>query len=168
MARERNDKLAAVIVEICWSQPKAVAAVVRLAPEYPIETLQGVNEFSHLQATWFFSEGSADDVALHAQSTRDNPSCPATGTFVHNNHRRPAGIAISFPRLLRMEGHDLRVLDLDADDGKPVIDLVAVFQEMLPRGPPPSLPGPARCSRTTGATPRSAEQLPHSAARERL
>ncbi|MBQ1121901.1 TrmO family methyltransferase [Streptomyces sp. B15] len=132
---ERNDELAAVIAETGWSQPKVAPTVVRLAPEYLIETLQGVEEFSHLRVTWCFSMGSADDVPLHAWSTRDNPSWPATGTFVHHNHRRPTRTATSFPRLLRIEGHDLRVPDLDADDGKAVIDLVAVFQEILPRGP---------------------------------
>lgn len=110
-----------------------VESIIRLAPEYPVETLQGIEEFSHLQVTWFFNEGSPDDVALHARAPRDNPNWPATGTFVHHNHRRPARIATSFPRLLGVEGRDLRVTELDADDGTPIIDLVAVFQEMLPR-----------------------------------
>lgn len=34
-----------------------------------------------------------------------------------------------------MDGRDLRVTDLDAVDGTPIIDFVAVFKEMLPRGP---------------------------------
>lgn len=120
-----------------------VESIIRLHSESPVETLQGIEEFSHLQVTWFFSAGSPDDVALHARSPRDNPDWPATGTFVHHNHRRPARIATSFPRLLDVDGRDLRVVDLDADDGTPIIDLVAVFQEMLPRGPvtQPSWPG---------------------------
>ncbi len=112
-----------------------VESIIRLHPDYPVETLQGIEEFSHLQVTWFFNFGSPDDVALHARSPRDNPAWPATGTFVHHNHRRPARLATSFPRLLRVEGHDLHVTDLDADDGTLVVDLVAVFEEMLPRGP---------------------------------
>ncbi|MFF0125872.1 TrmO family methyltransferase [Streptomyces mirabilis] len=112
-----------------------VESIIRLYPNYPVETLQGIEEFSHLQVTWFFNFGSPDDVALHARSPRDNPAWPATGTFVHHNHRRPARLATSFPRLLRVEGHDLYVTDLDADDGTLVVDLVAAFKEMLPRGP---------------------------------
>ncbi|GAA2382937.1 SAM-dependent methyltransferase [Streptomyces viridochromogenes] len=110
-------------------------SIIRLHPEFPLETLQGIEEFSHIQVTWFFNFGSPDDVALHARSPRDNPAWPATGTFVHHNHRRPARLATSFPRLLRVEGHDLHVTDLDADDGTLVVDVVAVFEEMLPRGP---------------------------------
>ncbi|MFE9679254.1 TrmO family methyltransferase [Streptomyces scabiei] len=111
-----------------------VESIIRLRPEYPVETLKGIEEFSHLQVIWFFSEGSPDDVALHARSPRDNPAWPATGTFVHHNHRRPPRLGTSFPKLLRVDGLDLHVTDLDADDGTPVIDLVAVFREMLPRG----------------------------------
>lgn len=120
-----------------------VESIIRLAPEYPVETLQGIEEFSHLQVVWHFSAGSPADVALHARSPRDNPAWPATGTFVHHNHRRPARLGISFPRLLDVNGRDLLVTDLDADDGTPVIDLVAVFEEMLPRGPvtQPTWPG---------------------------
>ncbi|OYP19201.1 transcriptional regulator [Streptomyces sp. FBKL.4005] len=112
-----------------------VESIIRLRPEYPEETLQGIEEFSHLQITWFFNFGSPEDVALHARSPRDNPDWPATGTFVHHNHRRPARLATSFPRLLRVDGRDLHVTDLDADDGTLVVDLVAVFKEFLPRGP---------------------------------
>ncbi|MEU3747227.1 MULTISPECIES: TrmO family methyltransferase [Streptomyces] len=120
-----------------------VESIIRLRPEFPVETLQGIEEFSHLQVTWFFNLGSPEDVALHARSPRDNPAWPATGTFVHHNHRRPARLGVSFPRLLRVDGRDLYVTDLDADEGTLVIDLVAVFKEFLPRGPvtQPSWPG---------------------------
>nr|WP_283247669.1 TrmO family methyltransferase [Streptomyces sp. I05A-00742] len=66
---------------------------------------------------------------------RNNPEWPTTGTFVHRNHRRPAQIATSFPRLLGVDGRDLHVTDLDAVDGTPVIDIAPYFQEMGPRGP---------------------------------
>ncbi|MER6378371.1 TrmO family methyltransferase [Streptomyces mirabilis] len=112
-----------------------VESIIRLHPDCSLDTLQGIEEFSHLQVTWYFSEGSPSDVALHARSPRNNPEWPATGTFVHRNHRRPARIATSFPRLLGVDGRDLHVTDLDAVDGTPIIDFVAVFQEMLPRGP---------------------------------
>ncbi|MDL5199746.1 TrmO family methyltransferase [Streptomyces sp. ALI-76-A] len=120
-----------------------VESIIRLNPDFPEETLQGITEFSHLQVVWQFSERSPDDVALHARSPRDNSAWPATGTFAHHNHRRPAGLGVSFPKVLRVNGLDVHVTDLDADDGTPVIDLVVVFQEFLPRGEvtQPSWPG---------------------------
>ncbi len=68
------------------------------------------------------------------RSPRDDPDWLATGTFVHHNHRRLARLATSFSRLLRVDGRDLHVADLDADDGTLVVDLVVVFKEFLPRG----------------------------------
>lgn len=112
-----------------------VESIIRIHPNIPEGALQGIEEFSHLEVTWRFSLGSDQDIELEPRSPRDNPAWPATGGLVHRNHRRPARIATSYPRLLRVEGRDLHVVDLDADDGTPIIDLAPVFQEMLPRGP---------------------------------
>lgn len=112
-----------------------VESIIRLDERFPLETLQGIEEFSHLTVIWRFHLASPDDVALHARSPRNNPKWPATGTFVHRNHRRPNQLATSHPRLVRVEGRDLHVTDLDAVDGTPVIDIAPYFPEMGPRGP---------------------------------
>jgi tRNA (adenine37-N6)-methyltransferase len=109
-------------------------AIIRLDPGFPAETVQGLDEFSHLVVVWHFHQASLADVALHARSPRNNPDWPPTGTFVHRNHRRPNQLAVSFPRLLQVAGLDLHVADLDAIDGTPVYDLAPYFQEMGPRG----------------------------------
>ncbi|MGW1362993.1 TrmO family methyltransferase domain-containing protein [Streptomyces chartreusis] len=111
-----------------------VESIIRIVPSIPQEALQGIEEFSHLEVTWHFSLGSDTDIELEPRSPRDNPDWPATGGLVHRNHRRPARIATSYPKLLRVEGRDIHVVDLDADDGTPVVDLAPAFQEMLPRG----------------------------------
>ncbi|MFE7317900.1 SAM-dependent methyltransferase [Streptomyces sp. NPDC057555] len=109
-------------------------AIIRLNPDFPPEVVQGLEEFSHLLVVWHFHLASPDDVALHARSPRNNPQWPATGTFAHRNHRRPNQLAQSFPRLLKVDGLDLHVEDLDAVDGSPIYDLAPYFQEMGPRG----------------------------------
>ncbi|MGP3756996.1 SAM-dependent methyltransferase [Streptomyces sp. IBSNAI001] len=111
-----------------------IESVIRLDDAYPLETLQGIAEFSHLTVTWRFHLARAKDVQLHARNPRGNPRWPATGTFVHRNHRRPNQLATSYPRLLKVEGRDLLVTDLDAVDGTPIIDLAPYFQEMGPLG----------------------------------
>ncbi|MFF2941210.1 SAM-dependent methyltransferase [Streptomyces niveus] len=111
-----------------------VESVIRLNDAYPLETLQGIEAFSHLTVTWRFHLARPEDIRLHARSPRGNPQWPATGTFVHRNHRRPNQLAVSYPKLLTVEGRDLRVTDLDAVDGTPVVDLAPYFQEMGPRG----------------------------------
>ncbi|MFF5563574.1 SAM-dependent methyltransferase [Streptomyces sp. NPDC012623] len=120
-----------------------VDSVIRLNPDYPTEVVQGLEEFSHLIVVWHFDRASPGDVALHARSPRNNPSWPPSGTFAHRNHRRPNQLATSFPRLLKVEGLDLHVTDLDAVDGTAVYDLAPYFTEMGPRGTvhEPSWPG---------------------------
>ncbi|WP_406357415.1 SAM-dependent methyltransferase [Streptomyces sp. NBC_01635] len=120
-----------------------VRSIIRLHDEYPLETLQGIEEFSHLVVTWRFHLARPEEVQLHARSPRGNGRWPATGTFVHRNHRRPNQLAISYPRLLDVAGRDLLVTDLDAVDGTSVIDLAPYFEQMGPRGPvrQPAWPG---------------------------
>ncbi|MGW1469609.1 SAM-dependent methyltransferase [Streptomyces sp. NPDC002308] len=120
-----------------------VESVIRLRPDFPPEVVRGLEEFSHLVVVWHFDRADPDDVALHARSPRNNPAWPPTGTFAHRNHRRPNQLATSFPRLLGVDGLDLRVADLDAVDGTPVYDLAPWFAAMGPRGPvhEPAWPG---------------------------
>ncbi|MER6528125.1 SAM-dependent methyltransferase [Streptomyces sp. NPDC001508] len=111
-----------------------VESIIRLDPKFPLDVVKGLEEFSHLVVTWHFSKASPDDVALHARSPRNDPSWEPSGTFAHRNHRRPNQLATSFPRLLKVDGLDLRVTDFDAVDGTPVYDLAPYFTEMGPRG----------------------------------
>ncbi|WP_030835807.1 TrmO family methyltransferase domain-containing protein [Streptomyces hygroscopicus] len=111
-----------------------VESIIRMRGDFPVETLQGLDEFSHLEVLWHFHRASPDDVALHARSPRNNPDWPRTGTFVHRNHRRPNQLAVSHPRLVRIEGRDLYVTDFDAVVGTPVFDVTPYFPVMGPRG----------------------------------
>lgn len=110
-------------------------SIIRIDPgRFPVETVQGLDEFSHLVVVFHFHLVPPSEVHLGARSPRNNPDWPATGTFVHRNMRRPNRLGISFPRLLKVDGLDLHVEDLDAVDGTPVIDIAPWFKEFGPRG----------------------------------
>lgn len=119
------------------------ASIIRLRPELGPETLVGLEEFSHLQVVWQFHLASPSDVHLGTRSPRGDSRWPPSGTFAHRNHRRPAQIAVSTPRLVKITGTDLHVLDLDAVDGTPVLDIAPWFEEFGPQGDrhQPSWPG---------------------------
>ncbi|MER5887766.1 TrmO family methyltransferase [Streptomyces sp. NPDC001941] len=112
-----------------------VTSIIRLNPDYPLESLQGLEEFSHVQVVWKMHLANPADIELHARSPRGNAAWPATGTFVHRNHRRPDQVGISHPRLLHVDGRDVHVTDLDAVDGSPVLVLAPWFPQMGPQGP---------------------------------
>ena len=83
-----------------------VESVIRLREDLPLETLLGLDAFSHIEVVWSFHKAPREDVHLGARSPRNNPEWEPSGTFVHRNHRRPSQIAISHPRLLKVEGRD--------------------------------------------------------------
>lgn len=112
-----------------------VESVIRLdEDEFPFDSVQGLEEFSHLVVVWHFNQASPSDVEYHARSPRGNSQWPATGTFAHRNHRRPNQLAQSFPRLLKIDGLRLHVTDLDAVVGTKIYDLSPYFEEMGPCG----------------------------------
>lgn len=111
-----------------------VPSIIRLRDDLPEDTLAGLGEFSHIQVVFKFHLASPEDVHLGARSPRNDPRWEPSGTFAHRNHRRPAQIGISQPRLVKVEGRDLHVLDLDAVDGTPVLDIAPWFAEFGPRG----------------------------------
>lgn len=112
-----------------------VESVIQLdEDEFPLDSMQGLDAFSHLVVVWHFDQASQDDVEYHARHPRGNTWWPATGTFAHRNHRRPNQLAQSFPRLLEADGLRLRVTDLDAVVGTKIYDLSPFFVEMGPRG----------------------------------
>lgn len=110
-------------------------SVIRIdAERFPVDTVKGLDEFSHLVVVFRFHLIDPSQVHLGARSPRNNPDWPETGTFVHRNMRRPNRLGISFPRLLKVDGLDLHVEDLDAVDGTPVVDIAPWFREFGPRG----------------------------------
>jgi tRNA (Thr-GGU) A37 N-methylase len=58
----------------------------------------------------------------------------AVGIFGHRNMRRINWLGVSRCRLLKVDGLDLHVEDLDAVDGTPVLDIKPWFSEFGPRG----------------------------------
>ncbi|MEY9958876.1 TrmO family methyltransferase [Streptacidiphilus sp. MAP5-52] len=131
-----------------------VESIIRLRDDLPLDTLLGLEEFSHLQVVFAFHEASPSDVHLGARSPRGNPDWAPTGTFVHRNHRRPSQIGISHPRLIKIVGRDIHVGDLDAIDGTPVIDLAPWFSTFGPQGEVHEPAWPAAMLRDYWSTPQ--------------
>lgn len=98
------------------------------------ESVQGLEEFSHLEIVFRFHLTDQSDLHFGARSARDNPEWPAVGIFGHRNMRRLNWLGVSRCRLLRVDGLDLHVTELDAVDGTPVLDIKPWFQEFGPRG----------------------------------
>lgn len=115
-----------------WGGTQAIIRVdsTRFAPA----ATAGLDEFSHLEVVFHFHLIDQTDLNVGARRPRDNPNWPAVGIFGHRNMRRINWLGVSRCRLIKVDGLDLHVEDLDAVDGTPVLDIKPWFAEFGPRG----------------------------------
>src|SRR3954465_9498207 len=112
-----------------------VRAVIRLdADRYGPQALAGLDEFSHLEVVYVFDRADAAETETGARHPRGRQDWPAVGIFAQRGKDRPNHLGASRCRLLGIDGTDLRVADLDAIDGTPVLDVKPWMAEFGPRG----------------------------------
>ena len=99
------------------------------------DALIGLSEFSHVEVLYLFDQVDPADVTTGARHPRGNPDWPRVGIFAQRGKNRPNRIGATIVRIVGVEGRVLRVAELDAIDGTPVLDLKPVMREFLPREP---------------------------------
>jgi len=110
-------------------------AIIRIdGSRFPADATQGLEEFSHLEIVFRFHLTDPNDLHPGPRRARDNPDWPAVGIFGHRNMRRLNWLGVSRCRLIKVDGLDLHVEELDAVDGTPVLDIKPWFTEFGPRG----------------------------------
>jgi tRNA-Thr(GGU) m(6)t(6)A37 methyltransferase TsaA len=101
----------------------APEATVEISPEFE-PALQGVAAGDELLVFTWLDRADRDVLAVHP---RDDETRPATGVFATRSPHRPNPIGLHRVRVLTIEGPRLRVSDLEALDGTPVLDLKPVL-----------------------------------------
>ena len=108
-------------------------ACISLSAAFTAEALQGLSAFSHVEVLFLFHQVDASRIVSGARHPRNNPAWPAVGIFAQRGKNRPNRIGSTICRLLRVEGTQLFVAELDAIDGTPVLDIKPIMAEFLPR-----------------------------------
>ncbi|MBC7942189.1 MAG: SAM-dependent methyltransferase [Chitinophagaceae bacterium] len=108
---------------------------IELDPSFGPESLEGLDAFSHVEVLYVFDRVSVDQVTTGARRPRGNAVWPEVGIFAQRARNRPNRIGSTICRVISVAGRILRVAELDAIDGTPVIDLKPVMREFLPRRP---------------------------------
>jgi len=112
-----------------------IRSIIRIdSTRFDTDAVVGLEEFSHLEIIFRFHLTDPTDLNLGARRARDNPDWPPVGIFGHRNMRRLNWLGVSRCRLIKIEGLDLHVEELDAVDGTPVLDIKPWFEEFGPRG----------------------------------
>jgi tRNA-Thr(GGU) m(6)t(6)A37 methyltransferase TsaA len=110
-------------------------AVIELADGFAADSLAGLEDFSHAEILFHFNAVDPAKVVRDARHPRNNPDWPRVGIFAQRGKNRPNRLGSTIVRILARDGRALRVAELDAIDGTPVIDIKPVMQEFLPRTP---------------------------------
>ena len=111
------------------------AASIRLTEPFTAEALEGITDFSHVEVLFVFHEVEPASIVTGARYPRNNQNWPSVGIFAQRGKNRPNRIGSTICRVVRAEGVRLFVLELDAIDGTPVLDIKPVMAEFLPRQP---------------------------------
>jgi len=96
------------------------------------DALAGLGEFSHVEVLFHLHNVEESAVVKGCRHPRDNPNWPLVGIFAQRGKARPNRVAATICRLLSVQGLTMKVADLDALDGSPVLDIKPVFVEFLP------------------------------------
>jgi tRNA-Thr(GGU) m(6)t(6)A37 methyltransferase TsaA len=107
---------------------------ITLDENFHSEALAGLAEFSHVEILFVFHHVEPPNIVTRARHPRNNASWPMVGIFSQRGKNRPNRIGSTICRVIRVEGRQLVVAELDAIAGTPVIDIKPVMKEFLPRG----------------------------------
>jgi len=106
-----------------WGGREPVVSEIVLSPGYE-EALEGIEEYSHLLVLYWLSRtpprSRGRRLKIHPKS---RPDLPLVGIFATRTQYRPDPFGLTQVQLLRRRRTVLRVKDLDALNGTPVLDI---------------------------------------------
>jgi tRNA-Thr(GGU) m(6)t(6)A37 methyltransferase TsaA len=111
-----------------------VPARIELRADLPLESLDGIEEFSHAEIVYHFDRVPESSIERGARHPRGNRDWPRVGIFAQRAKDRPNRLGVTVVRIDKRDGRVLTVTGLDAVDGTPVLDIKPVMAEFLPRG----------------------------------
>jgi tRNA-Thr(GGU) m(6)t(6)A37 methyltransferase TsaA len=99
-------------------------ASVEIAPEFE-PALAGISAGDEVLVFTWLDRADRETLATHPRGDRSRPEA---GVFATRSPDRPNPIGLHRVRVLALDGPRLRVADLEALDGTPVIDLKPVLE----------------------------------------
>ncbi len=109
-----------------------IISIIELHESIPVESLTGLNQFSHLEILFYFNKAEDKNISFTGYP-RNNPLFPLAGIFATHKKDRPNHLGHTVAGLIRIEGRKIFVRDLDAIDGTPILDIKPVIKEFLPQ-----------------------------------
>ena len=109
-----------------------IISEIELADHIPTDAFDGILEFSHLEIIYYFDKVEPKDIVFSGHP-RGNSTYPLVGIFGQRKKDRPNAVGLCTVELIEHTGRTIRVKNLDAIDGTPVLDIKPVFNEFQPK-----------------------------------
>lgn len=114
---------------IGWIGKKESTINIEIDPRYK-DALLGMEGFSHILVLyWFHENDDSENRNILQVRPRRNPENPLTGVFATHAPVRPNLIAVSTCKIESIDGTIIRIDDIDARDGSPVVDIKCYVPE---------------------------------------
>ncbi|MDQ0898992.1 MULTISPECIES: tRNA (N6-threonylcarbamoyladenosine(37)-N6)-methyltransferase TrmO [unclassified Paenibacillus] len=111
-----------------------IVSTIELTSEFSEESVQGIEDFSHLEVIFYFNQVQDDHIQFDARHPRNNIEYPKVGIFAQRGKNRPNKLGLTTVEVLKREGKIIYIKGLDAINGTPVLDLKPVMKEFAPKG----------------------------------
>ena len=109
-------------------------STIELDPSH-LEGLSGLRPGDRLDVLYWMHQLPEEFRRAMQVHPRGDRSQPKKGVFALRSPMRPNPIGVSLVELVEIQGSRLRVRDLDAHDGSPVIDIKAARRQSQPNNP---------------------------------
>ena len=97
------------------------------------DAMLGLDGFSHVMVLfWFHENDTAEGRSVLRVHPRKDPANPLTGVFATHSPFRPNLIGYSTCKVLSVDENRIRIEDIDAFDGSPLIDLKCFIPGAFP------------------------------------
>jgi len=111
-----------------------IISEIELAEGIITEAFEGIDAFSHLQVIFYFDQVDDAKATAKYRHPRNNEALPKLGTYAQRNKNRPNKIGLTTVELLERNERVIKVKNLDAINGTPILDIKPVMKQFQPKG----------------------------------
>lgn len=120
------------VADDCWG---GVIATIELdAAQFALECTLGLDQYSHVEVVFLLNRIPPEKIETGARHPRGRTDWPKMGIFAQRSKDRPNRIGITVCKIESIAGLQIRVHELDAVDGTPVLDVKPYLNGFAPRG----------------------------------
>ena len=112
-----------------------VLSEIVLDDRIPTDSLEGLDEFSHVEVVYVFDQVDEARITVGARHPRGRSGWPRVGIFAQRVKGRPNRIGVTPCEIVTVDQRVVIVRGLDAIDGTPVLDVKPYMIEFAPRTP---------------------------------